>query len=68
MEERRTLDEICARHEVPSDMVAKLLDAERELQGMSRRSSVYQRIASIFDEDWRSEEEVMGSTEVEAAS
>src|SRR5271166_5309478 len=55
MEERRTLDEICARHEVPSDMVAKLLDAERELQGMSRRSSVYQRIAAIFDEDWRSE-------------
>jgi len=68
MEERRTLDEICARHEVPSDMVAKLLDAERELQGMSRRSSVYQRIAAIFDEDWRSEEEVMNSTEVEAAS
>lgn len=59
-EERRTLDEICARHEVPSDMVAKLLDAERELHGMSRRSSIYQRIGAIFDEDWRTEEEVVG--------
>jgi len=60
-EERRTLEEICSRHDAPSDMVAKLLDAERELHGMSRRSIIYQRIAAIFDEDWRSEEEVVGS-------
>jgi DNA sulfur modification protein DndC len=66
-EERRTLEEICSRHDAPSDMVAKLLDAERELHGMSRRSIIYQRIAAIFDEDWRSEEEVVGS-EVESTS
>jgi DNA sulfur modification protein DndC len=57
-EERRLLDDICARHQVPSAMVAKLLDIERELHGMSRRSSVNQKLSSVFDEDWRSEEEI----------
>ena len=58
-EERVLLDTICERHQVPTKMVAKLLDTERELNGMSRRSSIYQKITSVFEEDWRSEEEVM---------
>ena len=58
-EERSMLDVICDRNDVPSTMVAKLLDVERELHGMSRRSSIHQRIASVLGEDWRSEEEVI---------
>ncbi|WP_202882116.1 DNA phosphorothioation system sulfurtransferase DndC [Candidatus Manganitrophus noduliformans] len=58
-EERRMLDSICERHDVPSTMVAKLLDIERELHGMSRRSSIHQKIASVLEEDWRSEEEII---------
>jgi len=57
-EERQILDDICARNLVPSAMVAKLLDVERELHGMSRRSAVHQKLSAVFDEDWRSEEEV----------
>jgi DNA sulfur modification protein DndC len=57
-EERKLLDTICDENKVPSTMVAKLLDIERELHGMSRRSAVHQRISGVFDEDWRSEEEV----------
>lgn len=57
-EERKLLDSICDENIVPSTMVAKLLDIERELHGMSRRSAVHQRISAVFDEDWRSEEEV----------
>jgi DNA sulfur modification protein DndC len=57
-EERNLLDTICARYNVPSAMVAKLLDIERELHGMSRRSTVHDRLSGVFDEDWRSEEEV----------
>lgn len=56
--ERELLDAICDRNQVPSAMVAKLLDVERELHGMSRRSAVHQRLSGIFDEDWRSETEV----------
>ena len=57
-EERKLLDNICARYKVPSAMVAKLLDIERELHGMSRRSAVHQKLSAVFDEDWRSEEEI----------
>lgn len=58
-EERHLLDAICSNNEVPSAMVAKLLDIERELHGMSRRSAIHQRISAVFDEDWRSEAEVV---------
>jgi DNA sulfur modification protein DndC len=63
-EDRRVLDAICERYDVPGALVAKLLEIEREFHGMSRRSMVHQRIASVFDEDWRSEDEVT-STEVD---
>lgn len=56
--DRELLDRICVRNQVPSAMVAKLLDVERELHGMSRRSGVHQKLSAVFDEDWRSEEEV----------
>jgi DNA sulfur modification protein DndC len=59
-DERRTLDAICQRYGIKSDMVAKLLDVERSLHAMSRRSSVQQKIASVLEEDWRSEAEVLG--------
>jgi DNA sulfur modification protein DndC len=35
-----------------------LLDVEQQMQGMSRRSSIYNRINEVFAEDWRSEEEI----------
>ena len=58
VEERHLLDAICERNAVPSAMVAKLLDVERELHGMSRRTLVYQKLAAVLDEDWRSNEEL----------
>jgi DNA sulfur modification protein DndC len=57
--DKALLDELCRRRGIPTGMVAKLLDVEREVHGMSRRSTVYQRITSILDEDWRTEEEVL---------
>ncbi len=63
-EDRQVLDTVCDRHEIPSALVAKLLEAERESYGMSRRSAIYQRIAAILDEDWRSEDEVRSQSKV----
>jgi len=63
VEDRRLLDTICTRQNVPSDMVAKLLDVEREHRGMSRRSSVHQKIAAVLEEDWRSDEEIVREAE-----
>ena len=61
-EDRRTLDGICSRVGVPGEMVAKLLDIERDLNAMSRRSSIHQKIAAVFEEDWRTKEEI-GATQ-----
>ena len=49
--------QICANHDVPLKLVKKLLEAERQVQGMSRRSSIYSKIDDILSEEWRSEEE-----------
>jgi DNA sulfur modification protein DndC len=62
-EERKTLDHICARHGVSSDMVAKLLDVERTFHAISRRAGVYQKISSVLAEEWRSEEAILASGE-----
>jgi DNA sulfur modification protein DndC len=58
VEDRRILDSICTREDVSSDMVARLLDLERDLTAMSRRSAVNQRISAVLEEDWRSAEEL----------
>ena len=57
-DEQDTLQAICNRHDLPMEMVAKLIELERSLQGMSRRGSIQRRLASVFEEDWRTTEEL----------
>ena len=57
-EDRSLLDNICTRYDIPAKLVAKLLDVERQYNGMSRRSAIHQKIAAAFDEDWRTDEEI----------
>lgn len=54
-QEYRTLHEICAEQGVPTDLVAKLLEQERQQQGMHRRAGIFQRIDAVLREDWRDE-------------
>jgi len=58
------LKEVCARHEVPARLVGKLLDLERDMQGMSRRAGIFKQIDRVFREDW--EEELKAAEEVAA--
>ena len=59
--EKSLLLEICEKHSIPIQLVMKLFDAELQTQGMSRRSSIYNKIEKVLSEEWRSEEEVMKS-------
>lgn len=59
--DKELLSKICDENGVPVTLVAKLLDTERQMDGMSRRAGIQSRIDTIFHEDWRSEEEVRGS-------
>jgi DNA sulfur modification protein DndC len=47
------LDAVCADHEVPTELVVKLLDIERAAHGLKRRHAVHTRIENAFGQDWR---------------
>ncbi|WP_214019422.1 DNA phosphorothioation system sulfurtransferase DndC [Methanoculleus sp.] len=57
-DEGNLLEAICRKHDVPVQLVAKLLDVERQVQGMKRRAAVYSRIEDVLGEEWRTEEEI----------
>lgn len=61
--DKAILELLCSDAGIPVELVAKLLDTERQFHGMSRRASIYERINAIFREDWRSEETVLAELE-----
>ena len=61
--DRAILESLCNDAGTPVELVAKLLDTERQFYGMNRRASIYDRINAIFHEDWRSEKTVLAELE-----
>jgi DNA sulfur modification protein DndC len=57
--ENKLLDEVCKKHELPTELLVKLLDIERQSQGLTRRSLVYTKLNRVISQEWRSEEEVI---------
>ena len=58
-EDAKLLRSVCDRHGVPPLLVARLLDVEREVQGMARRASVYVNLSQVLREEWRDEATVL---------
>lgn len=59
--DKQLLAGICREHDVPLDLVAKLLEAERQTAGMARRASIQSRIAAVLNEEWRDEAEILAA-------
>jgi len=57
------LASICDEYDVPFDLVAKLLEAERRANGMARRAGIYKAISSVLSQEWRGEEEILQERE-----
>ena len=57
--DKEILAALCNEKGVPVTLVAKLLDTEQQMDGMSRRAKIQSRIDEIFHEDWRSKEEAL---------
>ena len=57
------LDLVCQSQDVPTDLVAKLLETERQFQGMKRRAGIFDRIEQILMENWSSEEEILAESQ-----
>lgn len=55
--EREVLEDISSRHDISGAMIARLLDIERELQGLSRRAGIFTKLDKALGEDWLTEED-----------
>ncbi|MDP7320707.1 MAG: DNA phosphorothioation system sulfurtransferase DndC [Bacteriovoracaceae bacterium] len=57
--EYQLLDRICQESEIPTQLVAKLLDTARSYDGLKRRSKALDDLKSVITEEWRSPEEIL---------
>jgi DNA sulfur modification protein DndC len=60
---KQILSSICREHEVPFDLIAKMLEAERRTTGMARRAGVQKELEKVLAEEWRSEEDILAKRE-----
>jgi DNA sulfur modification protein DndC len=61
LEDHQLLKQLCEEVGINPDLPTKLIDQERRMQGMSRRSGILHKIDRIFSEEWRSENEILES-------
>lgn len=66
VEDLELLKAICSDENLPVSLVARLVDIEKKLSGMNRRSGIMDKIDRILSEDWRTEEEVNSSLGIDA--
>jgi DNA sulfur modification protein DndC len=59
--DRSLLEQCCAPYDVSPLLLAKLLDVERDLAGLGRRATLFQRIDRVLGEEWRSQNDVLAS-------
>ena len=50
---------MCQEQEVPFDLLARLLEVEKQSIGMTRRASVQKALGSVLNREWGSEEEII---------
>lgn len=58
-EEADLLEEVCAAHDVPADLVRSLVDIERAAHGLKRRHGVHTRIEDAMRREWRDLEDIV---------
>jgi len=62
-DQKELLSSLCQEHDVPFDLVARLLEVERQSSGMTKRAGVQKALQAVLSQEWGSEAEIM----VEAA-
>ncbi|OLS18893.1 MAG: hypothetical protein HeimC3_48310 [Candidatus Heimdallarchaeota archaeon LC_3] len=58
-DEKTILEKFCKEENVPTELVIKLIEAEREMDGMLKRTNKLKKIIKISKEEWRSLKEVL---------
>lgn len=60
-EDAKLLRSICAEHQVPADLVTRLIDIERAAHGLKRRHAIHTRIEDLLSQEWRDLETIVAS-------
>ena len=58
-EEKELLSHICEEQALPFELIARLLDTERETLGFARRANIKKKIESVLAREWRSEADLL---------
>lgn len=58
-DQKSLLESMCGEHGVPFELVAKLLEVERQSSGMARRGAVQKGLAAVLAQEWRSEDDIL---------
>lgn len=53
------LGELETKHNVPAALIMKLIELELSMDGLSKRSAIFERIGTILNQDWGSFDETM---------
>jgi len=59
MDHKALLDSVCREHDVPFELIARMLEAERQARGMARRAGIHKALAAELVREWRSETEIL---------
>ncbi|MBU1215700.1 MAG: DNA phosphorothioation system sulfurtransferase DndC [Gammaproteobacteria bacterium] len=58
------LAELEQKHKVPAAMIMKLIELELSMDGLSRRSAIFERISQILGQDWGALDEILKKHQV----
>jgi DNA sulfur modification protein DndC len=58
------LAELEQKHKVPAALIMKLMELELSMDGLSKRSSIFDRIGQVLGQDWGALEEIMQKHQV----
>jgi DNA sulfur modification protein DndC len=58
-DQKELLSSLCQEHDVPFDLVARLLEVERQSTGMIRRAGVQKALQAVLSQEWESETDIM---------
>lgn len=62
-DQKKLLSGLCQEYEVPFDLVARLLEVERQSTGMVRRASVQKSLQAVLNQEWESETAILDSAQ-----
>ena len=57
--QKELLSSLCQEHNIPFDLLARLLEVERQSTGMTRRAGAIKSLSTVLNREWGSEEEVL---------